>query len=115
MSQKNDLAPDWRNFYSCADWVRLNTKDGAIVMSRKPELVFLRSMRKGLIYPFSHDVDKIYDCIKDQGVTHIIVDDFSWTHTTRRYLYPVLLRYPNSFRAVYTLNDPRTTVYEVIR
>jgi hypothetical protein len=34
---------DWRNYYSCADWIRLHTPADAIVMSRKPELFFIRS------------------------------------------------------------------------
>ena len=34
------VSPDWANYYSCTDWLRLNSPPNAIVVSRKAELTF---------------------------------------------------------------------------
>jgi hypothetical protein len=106
------LTPDWTNFYSCADWVRENTPPDAVVMSRKPELVYLRSRHRGMVYPYSHDVDRIVDAMKTAGVRYVIYDNFSWTQTTLKYLYPVIISHPDYFKIVYALNNPYTFVFE---
>ena len=31
-----NLSSDWKNFYSCTNWIRLNTPRDAIVISKKP-------------------------------------------------------------------------------
>jgi hypothetical protein len=104
--------PDWTNFYSCADWVRENAPRDAVVMSRKPELVYLRSHHRGMVYPYSHDVDHIVDAMKAAGVRYVIYDDFSWTQTTLKYLYPVIISHPDYFKIAYALKDPYTFVFE---
>lgn len=103
---------DWKNFYSCADWVRLHTPQNAIVVSRKPELFYLRSNRKGLIYPFSHDVEKVVSGISNGGASYVIMDNFFWTSTTSRYLYPAIMANPQRFNIVYSLRNPDTFVLE---
>jgi hypothetical protein len=106
------LPGDWKNFYSCADWVRLNTPNDAIVVNRKPELFYLRSVRKGFVYPFSHDVEKVIAGIKKGGARYCILDNFAWTNTTARYLFPAILSHPEMFRVVYSLRNPDTYVLE---
>jgi hypothetical protein len=109
---KRKLTPDWRNFYSCADWVRLNTPKDAIVMSRKAELFYLRAKRKGLVYPFTHDVDRVIDEMKKEKVHYIVFDNFFWTATTARYLFPVIKSYPDLFNVVYAVKNPDFYVLE---
>lgn len=106
------LSNDWKNFYSCADWVRLNTPATAVVASRKPELFFLRAERKGFVYPFSHDVEKVIAGLKQGGARYCILDNFFWTNTTMRYLFPAIASHPELFRVVYSLRTPDTYVLE---
>jgi len=109
---KMKQSPDWRNFNSCADWVRLNTPRDAVVMSRKAELFYLRAKRKGLTYPFTHDIDKVIDVMKKEKVKYIVFDNFFWTATTARYLYPVIKSYPDQFNVVYAVKNPDFYVLE---
>jgi hypothetical protein len=113
--QSQALGPDWKNFYSCADWLRTNTPAGAVVMNRKVELFFIRSKRAGVMYPYSHDVNKIMKVIDDSRVDYVVLDNFAWTSTTRQYLYPVLQTFADRFQMVYVLNNPPTAVYKVVR
>ena len=109
------LTPDWVNFYSCADWIRENTPQSAVVVSRKAELVYLRAKREGMIYPYSHDPEKVIQAIKDGHASYIIFDSFFWTGTTGRYLYPALVRHPEMYRVVYAVRNPDTYVLEIVK
>jgi hypothetical protein len=109
------LGPDWKNFYSCADWIRTSTSPGAIVMNRKVELFYIRSKHPGVMYPYSRDVNKIMQVIDDSHVEYVIFDNFAWTGTTRQYLYPAIQAFQDRFQMVYALNNPPTAVYKVLR
>jgi hypothetical protein len=105
---------DWENFNSCADWIRCNTPVNSIVVSRKPELVYLRSRRQGTLYQFSHDKEKVIADIKNKHASYILFDGFFWTGTTPKYLYPALVGHPEMYRMVYALRNPDTFVLEVL-
>ena len=111
---RRHLTPDWVNFFSCADWIRDNTPKDAIVVSRKTEHVYLRSSRQGMLYPFSHDKEKVIAEIKNRHASYIIVDGFYWTGTTQRYLYPALAAHPELYRIVYALRNPDTFVLQMV-
>jgi hypothetical protein len=108
------LSRDWVNFFSCADWIRENTPKDAIVVSRKTEHVYLRSLRQGMIYPFSHDKEKVIEEIKKKHASYILVDGFYWTGTTQRYLYPALSAHPELYQVVYALRNPDTFVLRMV-
>jgi hypothetical protein len=108
------LTRDWVNFYSCADWIRQNTPKDATVVSRKAELVYIRSLRSGMLYPLSRDREKVISEIKQKKASYIIVDGFFWTQTTQRYLYPALSAHPELYRIVYAVRNPDTFVLQVI-
>jgi hypothetical protein len=112
MKSTDGMTNDWKNFYSCADWLRLNTQSDAIVVTRKPELFYLRSQRKGFVYPFSHDVEKIIGSFKEGNVRYCVLDNFFWTNTSVRYLFPAIMSHPEMFRVVYSLKNPETYVLE---
>jgi hypothetical protein len=109
------LGPDWKNFYSCADWMRINTPSDAVVMNRKAELFYIRAKRAGVMYTYSHDVNKIMREIDSTHVDYVVLDNFAWTATTRQYLYPVLQSFQDRFQMVYVLNNPPTAIYKVVR
>ena len=112
---KRYLGPDWRNFYSCADWVRINTPRDAVVMNRKPELFYVRAKRAGLVYPFTRDTRKIMSAIDSMHVSYVVLDNFGWTATSAEYLYPAIQGNQDRFKIAYALNNPPTVVYEVVR
>jgi hypothetical protein len=106
------LTDDWKNFYSCADWIRLNAPADAIVVNRKPELFYLRAQRKGFVYPYSHDVEKVVAELKRGHARYCVLDNFSWTNTSPRYLFPAIMSHPELFKVVYSLRNPDTYVLE---
>ncbi len=112
VTRNRKQSQDWKNFYACADWIRTNTPKESIVMSRKAELCYLRSQRKGITYPFTHDTQKMLSILSTNKVRYILCDNFYWTHTSIRYLYPLFRSYPNLFTVVYSRGNPDTYVVE---
>ncbi len=111
--QRKQLSADWINFFSCADWIRENTPKDAIVVSRKTEHVYVRSGRQGMLYPFSRDKAAVIADIKNKHASYILVDNFFWTQTTQRYLYPALSEHPELYRIVYARRNPDTYVLQL--
>jgi hypothetical protein len=114
LEASEELSSDWKNFYSCADWIRLNTPRDAIVVSRKPELFYLRALRKGFIYPYSHEGEKVIAALKEGNARYCVLDNFFWTGTTARYLYPAVTSHAEMFHIVYSLHNPDTYVLEFV-
>jgi hypothetical protein len=104
---------DWIRFYQAADWLKKNSPENSIVVSRKPALVYLRARRKGLGYPFTYNTEKVKSVIFSSEVDYIIVDRFYWTNTTFEYLVPVLNQNRDKFDIVYTTPPPQTYVIKV--
>ena len=113
LNENNALTADWINFYRCADWVRVNTPNNAIVVSRKPELFYLRAQRRGYVYPFSTNAEEVIGGLNKGEAQYCILDNFFWTGTTRHYLVPAIRKHPEMFRIVYSLTDPETYVLEI--
>jgi len=41
-----------------------------------------------------------------------VLDNFSWTNTSPRYLFPAIMSHPELFKVVYSLRNPDTYVLE---
>jgi hypothetical protein len=106
---------DWGNYYQCADWIRANTPSTAVVMCRKPTLLYLRADRKAVSIPFTHNTERIIDEMERNGVTHIVYDAFPWSNACARYLYPMIVNNPFRFKAVYGQADPNFMVLELLK
>lgn len=104
---------DWVRFYQAADWLRMNTSKQSIVISRKPELLYLRAKRKGMSYPFASNREKVKSYIFNNNADYIVVDRFYWTGTTVRYLIPVINENLDKFEVVYVTSPPETYVLRI--
>ncbi|MCK4245389.1 MAG: hypothetical protein KAX20_07175, partial [Candidatus Omnitrophica bacterium] len=113
--QKTDYYPaEWENYFQIADWVKENVPGEAVIMCRKPYLFYLRSGRKTASYPFTRDTGKITASIKDSGADYVVLDAFTWTLTTRKYLYPAVLENKDMFEvAAATEEGPKTLLLRV--
>jgi hypothetical protein len=96
--------PDWRRYFELIEWIRKNIPQGMVIMARKPEFVFLGSGRKSFCYPFSDDTEKVKDAIAASD--YIILDNFYWTGTTGRYLYPVVKDNLQDYELVHATRAP---------
>lgn len=102
---------DWIRYYEAADWVKSHTPATSVVLSRKPNLFFLKSNRKGFVYPMTFDQEKVRNSIIEAD--YIVIDHFFWTGTTRKYLVPALNTRPDWFEVIHVTADPQTVVLRV--
>jgi hypothetical protein len=102
---------DWRAFFSCCDWIRVNLPRDAVVVSRKPNMLYFRTGNQGFIYPFSSDKESVYQHVWEAD--YILLDRFKWTNSTQRYLYPALLAHRQDFETVYIYPEDKVYVVRV--
>ncbi len=87
--------PAWRGFVLAADWVRANTPEDAVVVTRKPRLFYYFSSRRGDVYPFTSDDSTMLSFLDDIGADYVVIAGLS--QTTFRYLVPVIRSVPEHF------------------
>jgi hypothetical protein len=104
----------WENYFTAARWCRQNTDAGSIFVARKPSLFYLQARRKVLNYPYTSDTDEMMSFLVDHGVDYVVVDGFTWTGTTRRYLMPMIGAYRDRFQPLYRLEHPDTWVLKIL-
>ena len=99
-----------RKGQAVAEWCRENTQEDSIIIARKPALFYLKSSRKVLNYPYTSDAEQMIGFMAKNHVDYVIVDSFTWTATTIRYLIPTIQRYSENFKVVYAIQNPTTLV-----
>jgi len=112
--ERGGYTADWANFFAAADWIRGNTPPGAIVSSRSGYILYWKTHRKSVGYPFSPDAERVFAGLVESGARYVLVDSFFWTGTTGRYLVPALEAHRDRWRAVWSAKDPPTYVLEML-
>ncbi len=101
--------PPWRAFVQTAEWVRANTPEDAIVISRKPRLFYYFGRRRGEVYPFTTEENAVLSFLDDIGADYVSVAPLS--ATTYRYLVPVINNYPDRFQIVHQVGEGSSAAY----
>ncbi|MCS7249546.1 MAG: hypothetical protein N2323_05115 [candidate division WOR-3 bacterium] len=104
---------DWQNYFKALEWIRDNTEEKAIVISRKPEFTYFISKRKSLLYEFSSNPEEVLKKILINKADYLLYDNFYWTGTSQKYLLPVLKIYPQYFQLVYKTKPPEMIVFKI--
>jgi hypothetical protein len=94
----------WRAFAELADWVRENTPEDAVVVTRKPRLFYLLARRRGDGYPFTTDSSEMLRFLDDTRADYVVIAGLS--DTTSRYLFPVIREFPERFPPVLEVGEP---------
>lgn len=109
--QKPYYRGQWGEYYDIAQWIKANTTEDNVIMSRKPELTYLWTNRKQVIYPFTHNKSAVMDSIFKNKVDYVVLDTFTWTKTTPEYLIPAMEEQMERFSLVYQAG--KSKVYKV--
>ncbi len=103
----------WRAFAEVAEWVRDNIPEDAIVVGRKPRLIYLFSGRRGDVYPFTTQDEEMLTFLDEVQADYVLVVPVS--RTTYQYMLPVILSVPERFEVVYEIDDGRTIPSYVLK
>ncbi len=104
---------DYERYFSVCSWAKNNLPKGAVVMARKPEFVYIISGHQAILYPFTFDRSKIEAKINEAD--YILLDNFMWTGTTRKYLWPVIEQQPERYSIVYQTPRPEFYLLKVVK
>jgi tetratricopeptide (TPR) repeat protein len=104
------IAP-WRNYFDCAEWIKHNTPEDALIVCRKPFLMNVVSGRKTMGYPWL-DPAPLADSLHAAGVDYVVSD--ALFSQTRRYLNPSIMAHPESFLRAHMYPESRTMVFEFL-
>ena len=106
------LTPPWQDFFSVAEWTRVNLPEDAVLLTRKPRLFYELSGRRGRIYPRSPETTELLREAREAGARYIVLDLLD--AQSYRYLLPALAGRPGAFCVVHTLGPERATVLGVV-
>ncbi|MEO0088290.1 MAG: hypothetical protein ABIK77_00225 [candidate division WOR-3 bacterium] len=104
---------DWQNYFKALEWLKENTEEKAIIISRKPEFTYFISRRKSLLYKFSSNPQEVLKEILENKADYLLYDNFYWTLTSQRYLLPVLKIYSQYFQLVYKTSPPEMEIFKI--
>ena len=101
---------EWANYFQAGAWLADHTPSDAVVVSRKPYLIYLYHNRPSLSLLWDLDPDAWMQYLREENADYIIEDAFTWSDATTRFLPPVLHTYPQAFQLVYATEPPVTRV-----
>jgi hypothetical protein len=103
-----------RSFLECNDWVRRNTPEDSVILSRKPAYTKLCTGRPTVGYMFFESPGKLFNYILENKVDYMIMGDLGLFAEMRRVISAMLEEYFSSFQTVYKSKaTPESHVYKV--
>ena len=99
------VTPDWENYFRASKWIKNNLPmQSTGIICRKPELFLLYAGDYPVygIYRIDQEQpDSIVATWKARHMTHLLYDNFQWSSTLRRYVFPVAQKYPSMFEFIH--------------
>jgi hypothetical protein len=105
--------PDWQRYFEACVWLKANAPPGSVIMSRKTTLTELYANRPSVQIPLVPP-DDYPDFLRDNSVSYILEDSFTWSTHTTNYLRPALAARPGMVELVKTFGPPNTRIWKVV-
>lgn len=103
----------WNDFFSMAELTGIALPDGAVVMSRKPRLLYVLSGGvKSVNYPLSADPDEFFATVAATGARHVLFDRLD--AVSEIYLRPVVAARPAAFCLMRIQPETSTALFGII-
>lgn len=96
-----DNVPKVNDLFCLNEWMRDNSLEPGVVVSRKPRITFYFSGHKSICFPFTNDIEKIRAEITRHNARYITVDGLF--RETYYYLIPFVIKNKNVLEPVKTI------------
>lgn len=106
------LSQPWHDYFSVAEWTRVNLPEDAVVLTRKPRLFFGLTGLRARMFPRSPEPTELLGEARAAGARYVVLDLLD--AQSLRYLLPALVGRPDAFCVVYSLGPNRVTVFGVL-
>lgn len=102
---------NWERYYQALYWIRDNTPQDSVVLTRGAAVAYVLTGRKTLLYAETTDPQKMKKYL--DGADYVIQENTNWK--TRAYLVPALLEYGSDFEIVHVTEKPYTFIWRHLR
>jgi hypothetical protein len=106
---------EWARWLEAVAWIQQKTPQDAVILGRKPDLLYLLSGRLTVEYPYSQDTSLLMSTVHRNAVSYVLEDAFTWTRSTETYLAPAMRGQISSFTLVHETPSPPARVWAVVR
>lgn len=113
MKAQGAYANNYKNYFTLADWVRINTPENAVTSVRKEGLFYLFSKKNVTNYLKTSDKEAQIEYLKSKNVNYVVVAQLGYSSTSK-YLVPAIDRYPNKFKVIKEFKNPNTYLMEFL-
>lgn len=106
-------------YYRTLLWIRENTPEKSLIISRKPPVTYFYSGRPSTAFPFTAHQDELFAYIEDKktryGTTysHIYIFEDNVFGSSTRYLKPALEKHQDRLQLVYTEPTTQSRVWRL--
>ena len=109
---KESIGTQYSNYFNVGRYVSQNLPAEAIIATYKPGLFYLYAQRPCVRFPSLEDSEEFINKLKEQGVTHVVVDQLGYS-AIGRYVVPAIQAAPERFPLVLQLPNPDTYLLEL--
>jgi hypothetical protein len=106
------VGTQYANYFNIGRYAGQNLPADAIVATYKPALFYLYAQRPCVRFPSIEDNDAFIAKLKEQGVTHVVVDQLGYS-AIGRYVVPAIQKYPERFPLILQLPNPDTYLLQL--
>jgi hypothetical protein len=99
--------PQWRNYFTMAEWAREHTPPGAVIAARKEELFHLFAGRPTTRFLYTSDAAAVIEGLEAESVDYVVVDQLGFAQTGR-FLVPAVEAHIDRFAVAAVVREPDT-------
>ena len=111
-TSQDPVGSQYMNYFNLGRYVSNNLPSDAIIATYKPAMFYLYAQRPCVRFPSLEDNAAFIERLKEQGVTHVVVDQLGYS-AIGRYVVPAIQKYPERFPLVLQLPNPDTYLLEL--
>ncbi|MEO0238196.1 MAG: glycosyltransferase family 39 protein [candidate division WOR-3 bacterium] len=95
-----------RTFFDLAIWARENTEEDAVIMTVKPELFYLYSDRKTVLFPYTYDDSTVINYMRKNNVSYVVFENTENPYRHANLTINVFIKtYKGYFSYAYTVEE----------
>src|SRR5205823_5242432 len=108
------LSP-WRDLEAAYQWLGQRRDAGGVMTTTVPHIAYLRTGLKAVLPPMETDPQIAQQQLDSVPVRYIVLDNVDSYGVIQRYAEPVIHKYPNLWKQVYTAPERGSVIFERIK
>jgi hypothetical protein len=102
----------WISWTESINWINAHASRNDVVATVAPHLTFLKTDLKSVMPPMEKNTQREQEFLDSVPARYLVIASFEYLVIDQRYAQPMVEKYPEKWRLVYTAADNLTRVYE---